>query len=805
MGFPLPPFLFCILILSPFFLVAQSQSIGNVTPGASHTASDINSTWLVSPSGDFAFGFQHPNEDKDLFLLSIWYAKIPEKTIVWYANRDNLAPRGSKVELTADRGLVLTAQNGSELWKTESLNGTAGSGFMNDTGNLVLQGSNRNINVWESFNDPRDTLLPLQIMERGRTLSSRLSESNFSKGRFQLQFLQDGNLVLNSINLPTDYMNENYYQTNTNGLQLVFGQSGDLYVLSENNTKFNLTSDQGSSSGQLYFRATMDFDGLFTVYSHPKDSFSNWTALRYFPENMCLPVFNQSSGVCGYNSYCSLENNRPVCKCPTGYSLLDPNDPNGSCKPDFIQGCKEDELSPTKDLYEIEVLNSIEWPYSDYVQLKPFSEEECKQSCLEDCMCAVAISRIDNGVFGCWKKKLPLSNGRVQNRQNLKALIKVRKDNSSLPGQPFLNPEIRKRNENDTLILVLLSVFAFLTLILLGALWVGFSIYQKKLKINQRVDRVNVDSNLRYFSYEELIKATDGFKDELGRGAFGVVYKGAININMGSTFLVGVKKLTTGLVQEGEKEFRNEVNVIGRTHHKNLVRLLGFCEEGPQRLLVYEYMSNGTLASFLFGDSKPAWNQRIQITFGIARGLLYLHDECSTQIIHCDIKPQNILLDDYNNARISDFGLAKLLQMNQSQTNTAIRGTKGYVAGEWFRNMPITAKVDVYSFGILLLEIICCRRSVDMEAFNEEQAILTDWAYDCYREGTLYALVENDEEALNDKKNLERLVMVALWCIQEDPYLRPTMRKVTLMLEGVVEVLVPPCPSPYTTTAPWRD
>jgi serine/threonine protein kinase len=176
---------------------------------------------------------------------------------------------------------------------------------------------------------------------------------------------------------------------------------------------------------------------------------------------------------------------------------------------------------------------------------------------------------------------------------------------------------------------------------------------------------------------------------------------------------------------------------------------------------------------------------------------LYLHEECSTQIIHCDIKPQNILIDDYYNARISDFGLAKLLAINQSQTKTAIRGTKGYVAPEWFRNTPVTVKVDVYSFGVLLLEIICCRRSVDLE-ISGTGAILTDWAYDCYRHGTLDALIEDDMGAMNDVSTLERAMKVAIWCIQEVPSLRPTMRKVTQMLEGVVEVPAPPNPFPFS-------
>ncbi|KAL9458864.1 hypothetical protein AB3S75_007696 [Citrus x aurantiifolia] len=190
----------------------------------------------------------------------------------------------------------------------------------------------------------------------------------------------------------------------------------------------------------------------------------------------------------------------------------------------------------------------------------------------------------------------------------------------------------------------------------------------------------------------------------------------------------------------------------------------------------------------------PNWKLRTEIAMGIARGLLYLHEECCTQIIHCDIKPQNILLDDHYNARISYFGLAKLLTLDQSHTNTAIRGTKGYVAPEWFRNMPITVKVDVYSYGVLLLEIICLRRSIDNKINKVDKAILTDWAYDCYQERTLGALVENDLEAIDDMTVLHRFVMVAIWCIQEDPSHRPTMRRVTQVLDGVVEVPTPPCP-----------
>ncbi|XP_052116375.1 G-type lectin S-receptor-like serine/threonine-protein kinase LECRK2 [Arachis duranensis] len=255
------------------------------------------------------------------------------------------------------------------------------------------------------------------------------------------------------------------------------------------------------------------------------------------------------------------------------------------------------------------------------------------------------------------------------------------------------------------------------------------------------------------------------------------------------------------MVKENEEEFKTEVSTFGRTNHRNLIQLLGFCNEGDHRMLVYEFMSKGSLASFLFDTTeRPSWFQRMQIALETARGILYLHEECSTQIIHCDIKPQNVLLDESFTAKISDFGLAKLLKIGQSRTNTRIRGTKGYVAPEWFRNMPITIKVDVYSYGVLLLEIICCRRSFEANAENENQMVLTDWAYDCFHERKLDLLVKDDKEALADMKMVEKYVMLSLWCIQEDPLLRPSMKKILQMLEGSIDVPAPPdLPSLITT------
>ncbi|KAG5412177.1 hypothetical protein IGI04_008496 [Brassica rapa subsp. trilocularis] len=205
--------------------------------------------------------------------------------------------------------------------------------------------------------------------------------------------------------------------------------------------------------------------------------------------------------------------------------------------------------------------------------------------------------------------------------------------------------------------------------------------------------------------------------------AYGIVYKGVLKVVGDSQVTVAVKKLDR-VVQEGEKEFRNEVIAIGQTYHKNLARLIGFLQ---RRVESFDRLRR----------PRPNWKDRRRIAVEISRGILYLHEECCEQIIHCDIKPQNILLDESYSPRISDSGLAKLLRMNQTNTLTNICGT---IAMEWFRNNPISSKVDVYCYGVMLLEIVCCKKAVDLE----DNVILINWAYDCFRNRRLGDLMEDD-------------------------------------------------------------
>lgn len=800
----------CILVflVFVFHLPAIAQAYDNVTLGSALFAVDDNSTWS-SPSGEFAFGFRHlPSED--LFLLAIWFAKIPQETIVWSANRDYPAERESKAELTNAGQLVLTDPSGLQLWSSNNaVNDQVVHGAMLDTGNFVIASIDSGV-IWESFKEPTNTILPTQVLGFGSSLFSSTSENNFKRGRFQLRFPISNRLVLNQIDLSTKFSYNSYYEKQ-NVSELILDKSGYLQVRrSPGGSISNLTSKNVVTRADSYYRATLDFDGVFRLYAYSKKFTGNqsWTNIWYAPDNICLDIFDTfGSGPCGYNSLCTLgpRNGEPDCHCPPGFSLLDPENRYSGCKQNdvsYMHECNENGFVPVEGQFEFSEMEYADWPLSAYEMLAPITEFECRNSCLRDCYCAVAIfqdPKYNNGIGRCWKKKLPLSNGRFNSTAvDRKALFKKLKLKSNRSSQnPVPNSGQEKQSQAILILAVLLGASVFFNFFSVASIFVVvFFLWRGKLPNFYRSLNTNEpEMNLRSFKYRELEGATDNFKKELGRGSFGTVYKGVLVA--GYIKDVAVKKLDKFL-KEGEKEFKTEMTIIGQTHHKNLVRLLGYCDEDEHRLLVYEFMSNGSLSSYLFGVIRPSWEQRMKIASGIARGLMYLHEECSTQIIHCDIKPQNILLDDSLTAKISDFGLAKLLVNHQSRTLTGIRGTKGYVAPEWFRNTPVTIKVDVYSFGVVLLEIICCRRCVEIEL--ERAAILIEWAYECYKKGELKSLVESDEEALVELKKVEKLVRVAIWCVQDLPLLRPSMREVTHMLEGVLEdVAAPPCPFLYNS------
>jgi hypothetical protein len=653
--------------------------------------------------------------------------------------------------------------------------GSASASMLN-SGNFVIYNSDQKI-IWQSFEYPTDTLLPGQRLLPEHELVSSISDTHHSMGIFRLRMQDDGNLVQYPVGPPYAY-----YATGTNGfgynVTLNLDADGHLYLL--NGTRFNIKNltKGGYPTKETIYLTRIDANGLFRLYSHDLKQSGNWSILWSSSDDECDPW-----GLCGLNGFCVTNYQKADCVCLPGFEMVQQGNWTAGCERNFTaESCKKNG-DITYNMQE--VANTI-WEDVSYSVLTVESQDSCSQACLEDCNCEAALFK-DRA---CRKQRLPLRYGRKQPGDSNIAFIKV---STSTPTTP--NGNMPKENKKELRVDILIISASFVAFGCMFLVISGIVFYKNHF----RYTKLSCDGNVelgdnfapRSFTYSELEQVSGGFREEVGRGSFGVVYKGAIS---NGEKIVAIKRLEKVLA-EGEREFQTEMKVIGRTHHRNLVRLLGYCHDGTNRLLVYEYMSNGSLADVLFTPEKqPCWDDRMGIARNVARGILYLHEECEQQIIHCDIKPQNILMNEYGCAKISDFGLAKLLKQDQTKTFTGIRGTKGYVAPEWHRKLPITVKADVYSYGIVLLEIICCRKCVDWN-LTEEEAVLEEWAYHCFEARDLAKLLGDEEEV--DKKQVERMVKLGLWCVQYEPALRPSMNKVLLMLEGTVDIPIPPSPNSF--------
>ncbi|EAZ37438.1 putative receptor protein kinase ZmPK1 [Oryza sativa Japonica Group] len=788
-----------LLLIHPLLCISAHDFL---SPGASLSEDDV----LYSPNGDFACGLYKISPNSCTF--SIWFTNSADKTVVWSANPLHpVYTQGSKMELKSDGSMVLTDNSGQIVWtnNVSSSNGEQVQAQLLNTGNLIVKGKGDTI-LWQSFDSPTDTLLPTQNI----TVRIKLTSTNrlLVPGRYSFHFNDQFQLSLfyEENDIPFIYW--------PNPTRTISGRERMLYNIIPTGTlnssghfleSENLTFMAADWGLGIMRRLTLDYDGNLRLYSLNNSS-GTWSVTW-----MAFPQLCNVRGVCGINGIC-VYTPVPACACPPGYDFIDPSDQSKGCSPRVNITCDVQQKVMFVSLPNTQFLDS------DLSPLRYVSLGACENICLKDCNCMGFVYW--QGIGKCYPKSVLLSGVSLPHigstgtmylklpmEEVLEELQLSEHSMTSIPqSQPFgpkygpdcnanKNLDEHKSGQNESKYLYFYGFLSAIFLAEVTFIVFGWFILRREGKLARGISEVGyemVTNHFRRYTYRELMIATRKFQDEIGRGASGIVYKGILK----DMRAVAVKKLLD--INQGEEEFKHELSVIGRIYHMNLVRVWGFCSDDPHRMLISEYVENGSLDKILFGakgsQALLGWKQRFNIALGVAKGLAYLHHECLEWVIHCDVKPENILLDENMEPKIADFGLAKLLNRGGSKLNVSrIQGTRGYLAPEWVSSLPITAKVDVYSFGVVLLELLKGARVSDLETNEDEEVemvlgrIIRTLAESLKSGGDGQSwIVEFIDTRLNGRFNdlqARAMMKLAVSCLEEDRGRRPTM-------ESVVEVLV---------------
>ena len=538
----------------------------------------------------------------------------------------------------------------------------------------------------------------------------------------------------------------------------------------------------------LHRRLTLDYDGNIRLYSWEEEG-QIWVVSWQAFQTPC-----RIHGACGANSLCSYAHNFDrKCSCLQGFKMKNRIDWSYGCVPEF-------HFSRNKNETSFVLLSHVEFYGYDYRYTANFTFNQCRNLCLQlrECKAFQYSFQKETGFSHCFPKT-QLLNGYYSPSFEGDTYLKLPKsyvnnfveefslDCSRKGTIPLVRTYVKNRvNGTVKFMLWFACGVGGLELICIFVVWCLLIRTQKSFGADKQGYGLAA-TGFRKFSYAELKKATKGFTEEIGKGAWGAVYKGVLSNNQ----IVAIKRLYEA--NEGEDVFLAEVSIIGRLNHMNLIDMWGYCVEGKHRILVYEYMEHGSLAESLSSNALD-WKQRFEIALGTARGLAYLHEECLEWVLHCDVKPQNILLDSNYQPKVADFGLSKL--QNRGDLNnpnfSKMRGTRGYMAPEWVFNLPITSKVDVYSYGIVVLEMVTGKNTImgvhDIDVGVEaEHKRLVTWVRETKNGKVGIAswiehIIDPKMEGRYDMGKMEILAEVALKCVEEDKDARPTMSQVVEML-----------------------
>ncbi|CAL5336603.1 unnamed protein product [Camellia sinensis] len=631
---------------------------------------------------------------------------------------------------------------------------------------ILRDGSNSTQPIWQSFDYLVHTWLPgskISYNKRANTHQSLTSWKNSedpSPGLFS-HILDANNSYVLLWNGSKQYWTDGPWN----------GEIFSLLPTTRQNYMFNISFVDNENESYLKYspydpytisRVVMDVSGQLKQLTWLEGS-KEWNLFWAQPRQQC-DVY----ALCGPFGTCN-QNTPPFCNCLTGFNPKSGNDwylgdySGGCVRRTKLQCGNASAANQEKDRFrEYSNMRLPEHPQS----VASGSATECESSCLKNCSCtAYAYDR--NGC-SIWTMHLV----------NLQQLLGNDSSGSSLYLR-LAASEFSRDNNMGIIIGVVGSV------VVLGFVYVMWK-QQRRLIATPCVlwpntfwlsflgkDRiVAVYGSLVAFRYKDLQKATKNFSEKMGSGGFGSVFKGTLP----DSAVIAVKKLES--INQGEKQFRAEVNTLGTIQHINLVQLRGFCSEGNKKLLVYDYMQNGSLDSHLFHGKESKvldWKTRYQIALGTARGLAYLHEECRDCIV-------------------ADFGLAKLIGRELSRVLTTMRGTTGYLVPEWIVGVAITPKADVYSYGMMLFELISGRRNSDQPEAGIVKFFPIQAASVVIEGGDVHSLLDHMLEKHVDVEEAWRICKVACWCIQDDGNDRPSMGQVVQILEGILDVNPPPIP-----------
>ncbi|MCD7459416.1 hypothetical protein HAX54_040873 [Datura stramonium] len=754
-------FLSCNIVSLLFIFSAALDTISKDSPiKDGHT--------IVSAGGNFELGFFSPGNSKNRYI-GIWYKNLPQgREVVWVANRVYPLNDTSGVLMVSDKGIVLF--NGIEdvIWSSNlstSLRNPVAQ--LLDTGNLVLKDVN-DLNpknyAWQSFDYPGSTLLPGMklglnlVTGHYWTLSSWKSSDDPSPGEYVDHLDTSGYPQFSLWEGPVIKFNSGIW----NGRRFVGGPNlkpNPYYTFEFVNNDKEIYYKYELINASLPTRVVMSPAGLIQRFLWIERN-QNWFLYSTGQMDNC-----DSYAMCGQFSRCNI-NDSPPCDCLRGFQ---PKYQQGWDAADWSGGCVR--RTPLKCGTSDKFLkySNMKLPDARHSWFdKSIGLEECQRLCLKNCSCT-AYSNLDvrDGGSGCllWFNELVDIREYAELDQDLYVRMAASELGSGHMGKT-----------RKAIIAVISTVSA---IILLGFLsW--FAMQRKKRERGEREGKE--DMELPLFDLMTISAATNNFSSDniIGEGGFGSVYRG--NLSTGPK--IAVKKLSKHS-RQGLEELKNEIVLISKLQHRNLVRLLGCCLEGEERMLIYEYMPNNSLDFFIFDESRKgqlSWENRFQIAMGISRGLLYLHQDSRLRIIHRDLKTSNILLDSELNPKISDFGLARIIGGDQNEARTKrVIGTYGYMSPEYAVDGKFSVKSDIFSLGVLLLEIVSGRKNRTF-CHPDHHHNLVGHAWLLWNEGKALELIDECLKESFVESQVLRCIHVGLLCVQRSTVDRPTMASVVFML-----------------------